>query len=256
MRVLAVGNSFAQDTFTWLPLVAKDLGQTEFQVARLFKGGCSINMHVQNLEQDLPAYTYASWDGRQWVKQKNFKGAAAIADGPWDYIVIQHGTKDGSRYSKPESYENLPVLIGKIKAIAPDAKIVFNMTWVGEANKPKSEMPEYADRLEDLYRDIAALTCDLVQPMAGIDKVCPTGTAIQNLRQLYPGNLCRDGYHLSYDLGRFTAAVAFYHALTGNPVDKLKWQPAGVTASNRRKAIKAAKAAAAEPFCVSLKGAK
>ena len=126
------------------------------------------------------------------------------------------------------------------------------MTWVGEANKPKSEMPEYADRLEDLYRDIAALTESLVLPMPGIDKVCPTGTAVQNLRKIYGGALCRDGYHLSRDLGRFTAAVAFLHALTDAPVDKLQWQPAGVTASLRRKAIKAAKAAAANPFRTSL----
>ena len=252
MRILAVGNSFAQDTFTWLPLVAEHLGEQEIRVARLFQGGCSINMHVQNLTQDLPIYTYATWNGKAWEKQKNFKGADAIAAGPWDYVLIQHGTKDGSRYSKPESYEKLPALIAKIKALAPDAKIVFNMTWVGEANKPKSEMPEYADRLDDLYRDITALTRDLVQPMEGIDKVCTTGTAIENLRQIYPGKLCRDGYHLSYDLGRFTAAVAFYHALTGKPIRKLKWQPAGVTASVRRKAIKAAEAAAAEPYRVSM----
>ena len=252
MRVLAVGNSFAQDTFTWLPLVAKYLGEQDFRVARLFQGGCSINMHIQNLEQDLPIYTYATWNHKQWVKQKNFKGADALFDGPWDYVVIQHGTKDGSRYSKPESYENLPTLIAMIKKLAPDAKIVFNMTWVGEANRPKSEMPEYADRLQDLYRDIAKLTCELVQPMTGINKVCPTGTAIENLRQIYPGKLCRDGYHLSNDLGRFTAAAAFYHALTGKPIRKLKWQPAGVTASLRRKAIKAAEAAAKEPYRVSL----
>lgn len=252
MRILAVGNSFAQDTFTWLPLVAKNLGEQELRIARLFQGGCSINMHVQNLEQDLPIYKYATWEGDTWVTQRNYKGADAIADGPWDYVMIQHGTKDRSRYSKPESYENLPVLIAKIKALAPDAKILFNMTWVGEGTRPSCEMVEYAGRLDALYRDIAALTRDLVLPMAGIDKVCPTGTAIENLRQIYAGSLCRDGYHLSNDLGRFTAAVAFYHALTEKPVDKLKWQPAGVTAVNRRKAIKAAKAAVADPFRVSL----
>ena len=252
MRILAVGNSFAQDTFTWLPLVAKNLGFTDFYAARLYQGGCSINLHLENLEQSLPIYTYAVWDGVAWVQQKNYKSADAIADGPWDYIVIQHGTRDGSRYSKPESYAKLPQLIRAIKALAPDAKIVFNMTWVGEGNKPKSEMPEYEGRLDVLYRDIATLTKDLVAPMDGIDMVCPTGTAIENLRRIYRGPLCRDGYHLSLDLGRFAAAVAFFHTLTGAKVDTLKWQPAGVTASNRRKAIKAAKAAAAEPYRVSL----
>ena len=253
LNVLAVGNSFAQDTFTWLPLVAKNLGFEKIRVARLYRGGCSIDMHMAYLEQNEPAYVYAVWDGSAWISRKNYTSADAIRDGHWDHIVIQHGTKDGSRYSKPQSYEKLPKLIESIKDLAAgDPQIVFNMTWVGEANKPKSEMPEYQDRLDDLYRDIAALTQTLILPMLGIRQVCPTGTAIQNLRQIYSGALCRDGYHLSLDLGRFTAAVAFLHTLTGVPVDKLRWQPAGVTASMRRKAIKAAKAAAAEPYQISL----
>lgn len=167
--------------------------------------------------------------------------------------MIQHGTKDGSRHSKPESYEKLPQLVERVKALAgAETKIAFNMTWVGEGAKPKSEMPEYLGRLEELYGDIAVLTRELVQPMCGIDKICPTGTAIQNLRQVYAGNLTRDNYHLSKDLGRFAAAVAFLHALTEASIDKLQWQPAGVTACNRRLAIKAAKAAAKNPYGVSL----
>ena len=249
LNVLAVGNSFAQDTFTWLPLVAKHLGFEKIRIARLYRGGCSIDMHMDYLEQDEPAYTYAVWNGAAWVSQKNYRSADAIRDGHWDHIVIQHGTKDGSRYSKPGSYEKLPALINKIKALTDeDTKIVFNMTWVGEADKPKSEMPEYQGRLDDLYRDIAALTKELILPMPGIDKICSTGTAIQNLRQSHDGPLCRDGYHLTLDLGRFAAAVAFLHALTDIPVDKLKWQPAGVTASQRRKAIKAAEEARTDPF--------
>ena len=253
LNILAVGNSFAQDTFTWLPLVAKDLGFQKIRVARLYRGGCSIDMHTEYIQQNTPAYTYAHWNGTAWVSQKNYTSTDAIRDGHWDYIVIQHGTKDGSRYSRPESYKNLPLLVAQIKALADsETKIVFNMTWVGEANKPKSEMPEYADRLGDLFADIAALTQNLILPAPEIDIVCPTGTAIQNLRQIYPGPLCRDGYHLTLDLGRFTAAVAFLHALTGVPIRKLKWQPAGVTASQRRKAVKAAEAAVQIPFRTSL----
>ena len=50
LNVLAVGNSFAQDTFTWLPLVAKHLGFEKIRVARLYHGGCSIDMHLDYLE--------------------------------------------------------------------------------------------------------------------------------------------------------------------------------------------------------------
>ena len=253
LHILAVGNSFAQDTFTWLPEVAKAMGYTDIRIARLFKGGCSINMHCDFLEADEPCYTYATHNGDKWTQVKGFRGKDAIADGPWDYILIQQGTKDRSRYSKPESYARLPELIGRIKALAGDTpKIIFNMTWVGEGKRPGSEMPEYLGRLDALYRDIAALTRDFILPMEGIDIVTPTGTAIENLRQLYPGSLTRDTYHLSRDLGRYTAAVAFFHVLTGTDIKKLKWVPAGVTAHWRRQAIRAAQATAEHPFEVSL----
>ena len=50
-----------------------------------------------------------------------------------------------------------------------------------------------------------------------IDGVIPSGTAIQNLRGSYIGDtlLTRDGYHLSYDIGRYAAALTWYKQLTG-----------------------------------------
>ena len=252
LHILAVGNSFAQDTFAWLPEVAKAMGCTDIRIARLYQGGCSINMHCDNLEQGLPCYTYATHNGKAWNQIKGFHSKDALLDGPWDYILIQHGTKDGSRYSKRESYEKLPWLIREIKSLVGDTpKIIFNMTWVGDGKKPKSEMPEYLDRPDDLYRDIAALTRELILPMPGIDMVTPTGTAIQNLRQIYPYSLTRDGYHLSLNVGRYTAAVAFYHGLTGQDITKLRWMPSGITAHWRRQIIRCAMAAAKNPFCVS-----
>ena len=213
LHILAVGNSFAQDTFAWLPEVAQAMGCTDIRIARLYRGGCSINMHCDHLDGDAPCYTYAVHNGKGWQEQKGFRSRDALLDGPWDYILIQHGSADGSRYSKPESYVRLPELVQKIKDLAGDApKIIFNLTWVGAGKKPKSEMPEYLDRPEDLYRDIMEMTQKMVLPVPGIDHITPTGTAIQNLRKFYPGCLTRDGYHLTRDLGRYAAAVAFYHA--------------------------------------------
>lgn len=253
LHILAVGNSFAQDTFAWLPEVAQAMGCTDIRIARLYRGGCSINMHCDNLDGDAPCYTYAVHNGKGWQEQKGFLSRDALLDGPWDYILIQHGSADGSRYSKPESYVRLPELVQKIKGLAGDApKIIFNLTWVGAGKKPKSEMPEYLDRPEDLYRDIMEMTQKMVLPVPGIDRITPTGTAIQNLRKFYPGCLTRDGYHLTRDLGRYAAAVAFYHALTGENINKLKWAPAGVTAHWRRQVIRCAKAAVSCPFSVSL----
>ena len=48
------------------------------------------------------------------------------------------------------------------------------------------------------------------------DFIIPAGTAIQNGRTSILGdNFCRDGYHLSYQIGRYTAACVWYEKLFG-----------------------------------------
>ena len=247
MNILCIGNSFSVDS-TWLaPKIAVDLG-LDIHFGNLYVGGCSINLHLQHMEEDAPVYRFYESDGGEWSCREETSIAWAIATRKWDWISIQAGTKDGSRYSKSESYENLPKLISLVKVLAPGAKIAFNMTWVGDQNKPASEMPEYCERLDDLYRDIAALTRDLVTPM--VDRVLPTGTAIQNYRIHHDGPMCRDGYHLSYGLGRYIAAMSFLKAIIGCDIAAVEWKPESVADAQREQAVAAVEKAIKTPFAV------
>lgn len=247
MKILCIGNSFSVDT-TWLiPHIAKDLGMEDFHFGNLYVGGCSIKMHLQHLESDAPVYKFYESRGGEWEGREEYRITDAVLSDSWDWISIQAGTKDGSRYSKAESYADLPRLVRLIKALAPTAKIALNMTWVGDQSKPRSEMPEYRERLDDLYRDIAALTRDLVTPM--VDKVLPTGTAIQNFRLDYDGPMCRDGYHLDRSIGRYVAGLSFLKALTGLDISGVSWMPEG-TEMHRCAAIAAVQKAMEQPFAV------
>ena len=59
-----------------------------------------------------------------------------------------------------------------------------------------------------------------------IDGVIPSGTAIQNLRTSYVGDtVTRDGYHLSKDIGRYTAALTWFSYITGLDTSDIKWVP-------------------------------
>jgi len=48
-----------------------------------------------------------------------------------------------------------------------------------------------------------------------IEKISPTGTAIENARFNFGGTITRDGFHLSYDRGRYIAALTFFGACIG-----------------------------------------
>lgn len=247
MNILCIGNSFSVDT-TWLiPHIANDLGLDNYHFGNLYVGGCSLNMHLQHLETDAPVYKFYESRGGEWESREEVTITEAVKGERWDWISIQAGTKDGSRYSKAESYERLPRLVQLVRELAPTAKIAFNMTWVGDQSKPRSEMPEYRERLDDLYRDIAALTRDLVSPM--VDKVLPTGTAIQNFRLDYDGPMCRDGYHLDRGIGRYVAGLSFLKALTGLDISGARWMPEGIE-QHRCAAIAAVQKAVEQPYAV------
>lgn len=245
VNILCIGNSFSVDTTWHIPAIARALGMTDFHFGNLYVGGCSISMHLAHLQTHAPVYKFYGSRGMGWSSENEVSLSRAIGAGEWDWICIQHGTKDGSRYSDPASYSDLPALIRGIKALAPGAKLAFNMTWVGDQNKPRSEMPRYKDRQEALFADIAALTGTLVAPL--VDRVLPTGTAVENFRRGYAGSLCRDGYHLSRDLGRYVAGLAFLTALTGRDISGLTWSPVG-TEAHRAAAIAAVKTAMAKPW--------
>ncbi len=81
-----------------------------------------------------------------------------------------------------------------------------------------------------------------------IKTVVPSGTAIQNARTSFIGdNMNRDGYHLDYGHGRFTAACAWYEKLFGKDVTLNTYAPAGMNSEIAAVARRAAHEAVARP---------
>lgn len=252
LRILSVGNSFAWDTMQHLPDVALAAGVREVKIAFLFVGGCSIKRHLSHAEGDLPAYQYHVHYGDGWQVSEGKRIREAVSEERWDWISIQHGTGDGSCYTKPESYEGLPRLIEYIKSFAaPETKIAFNMAWVPEPDRDHHEMIAYGGDQARMFQNLVALTERLVKPTKGLDAVSPTGTAIQNARTVADRPLTRDGFHVSYDWGRYIAALTFFGALTGVTLQALDWVPEGVSESEKGIALRAAALALCTPFALT-----
>lgn len=249
LKILCIGNSFSEDTTSHLAEIALCLGFSKIKVGNLVIGGCSINRHFENASGDLPAYRFDVNEGEGWSQTPDYKISDAIKSDDWDWISIQHGTGDGSRYTEIEYYEKLPQLVAYIKEIAGEkTKIAFNMTWVGEPDFDHEEIKHYGGNQTLIYNKIAELTKNHILPMKGIDAVSPTGTAIQNARTANLGLLTRDGYHLSENVGRIIAGMTFLKALTGIEVGENSWQGEEGWKSAANKAINSA---ITEPFKVT-----
>lgn len=251
-KILCIGNSFSQDTTRLLVPTAQGCGIAQIKVVNLLVPGCSIAMHWNHAANDLPVYKYDVDTGSGWERTEHLSMGEIIRSDAWDWISIQHGSSDGSFYSDPASYAHLPELIGYIRQNAqPNTKIAFNLTWVSDPESTRPEMRQYQGDQVRLFETIARLTEQLVAPMDGIDRVCPTGTAIQNARTAMAESLCRDRYHLSRDTGRYTASLTFLKTLTGVDIRGCTWAPETTDPIHKEIAIRAACDAIDAPFRIT-----
>ena len=250
MKILCVGNSFARDTLQHCGDIAKSAGLTDFCFANLYIGGCSINRHFKNATENLPEYRYSEHVGEAWEGEEMISIADALKKHDWDIVSIQHGTGDKSRYTSPESYANLPALVEYIRTTyGKPVKIAFNMAWVADPDSVHHEIRSYNGDQATMYRNVTAVTSQVVLPY--VDILSPAGTAIQNLRTATERKLTRDGFHLSYDFGRFTAGLTFLKKLCDIDLAKVTWIPEGVSEQERELAKKAALLAIETPFAVT-----
>ena len=101
------------------------------------------------------------------------------------------------------------------------------------SSNPKVMTVDESGRVTFLRTGKAVITitaAQVVAPVGGFAVYIPTGTAIQNLRSSYVGDkLNRDGVHLNWSLGRYTAAMTWAAAL-GIDVNQITYRPSGSNA--------------------------
>lgn len=252
LKILFVGNSFSVDTAEHLANVAFSFGVKELHFGVLYIGGCSTRKHYHHITKNIKEYEYYENRGEGWSQTLGVSSVDAIKSDDWDIIALQHGTADGSKYTELEYYEKFPLLVSEIKAIAPTkAKIVFNMSWVGEPSNCHPEIVSFNGDTARMYEIITEITETFILPTKDLDLVAPTGTAIQNARTSRIESLNRDGYHLSLGTGRYIASLAFFKAITGVCINNAEWVPEGVGEYEKQVAIESVNNAIKTPYSVT-----
>lgn len=249
MKILFIGNSFAEDT-AWLSAdVALSMGIEKIKVGVLYVGGCPIEKHYEHITEDSPVYLYHLNEGCGWSSTPNFKISDALRSDEWDWVVIQHGTNGGNRYTSVECYEKLSPLVEKVKTITGEqTKIAFNLTWMGEPDYRHHEIISYGGDTALMRERLVEVTKAAVLSDPKVDRLVPTGTAVENARTSQIGKLTRDGYHLSLDKGRYIAALTLISTLSELDPAKVGWTPEGVDEYAKAVAIESVRAAMRAPL--------
>lgn len=244
LKVLAIGNSFSIDGMQYIYGIAQSAGYTDIVLGNLYIGGCSLNTHESNAKNNTPAYEFYTNTNGTWVSTKSTTMATGLAYTDWDCISIQQVSGYSGLVGSFEP--SLSNLISYVKKACPNAKLVWHMTWAYQGNSGHSDFSKYGKNQLKMYNSITSATQKgiLENHKNDFAGVIPSGTAIQNLRTSFFGDLLtRDGYHLSYGIGRYTAALAWFKALTGENLDNVTYIPTEYGYTLGEKAILAAKEA-------------
>jgi len=226
LKVLAIGNSFSQDATQWLYEIALDAGIDEIILGNLYIGGCTLATHWENAKENNAAYTYYKNSVGIWEKYNKSTMLQGILDEDWDIITLQQASGvSGMEETYNSDLTNLIEYVNTHKT-NPNAKLVWHMTWAYQSDSTHKEFVNYENDQLKMYNSILSCVQNKILTNPAFSYIIPTGTAIQNLRTSIIGDrLTRDGYHLSYNLGRYTAALTWFHAITGESIDNITFNP-------------------------------
>ena len=252
LKFLIVGNSFGDDTVEHIPEIAKSAGFTDIKIANLFVPGCSLETHYNNMIGNKAEYLFRYNDGNGWQyeygnKQQTLEFGINFAD--WDVIVFQQasgfsGLKDSYSYLSD-------VIVGLTKELKPSVRRAFNMTWAYQGDSTHGHFVNYDKNQQTMYNAIISAVKDMVESEKLIDFIIPNGTAVQNARALFGDTITRDGFHLSYDFGRYIAGLTAFSKITGVSVDKVTYAPSTIDAKMIEIAKESVKKAIKNPYKVT-----
>ncbi len=219
MKILSIGNSFSQDAHKWLYKLAKDNG-IKLETANLYIGGCSLETHWKNAEENNALYDLELNGGGG---ERKISIAEALELEKWDIITVQQVSSLSGMYETYEPY--LSSLVSVVREAQPDAKLYFHQTWAYEPDSSHSGFANYNNDQAEMYYRIKQTSEIVAQSIHA--ELIPTGEVIQTLRETVTEfdykngglSLCRDGFHLSLDYGRYAAAATWLRTIIGNKIN-------------------------------------
>lgn len=224
IKILAIGNSFSMDAMEYLHGMLKDAGYDKVVLGNLYKGGCSLETHASIFAANSGGYTYYKNTSGVWGNTASYAPYAALADEEWDYITMQQGSAVSGVLSSYDPY--LATLVGYVSAECPDAELMWHMTWAYQGDSTHSAFPTYGSNQMTMYNAIVSTVQSRIVGDDSFVKIIPSGTAVQNMRTSYVGDkLTRDGYHMSYDNGRYLTALTYAKAITNCDLAKITYTP-------------------------------
>ena len=216
LKILAIGNSFSDDAMMYLPAMLQSSGVHNVVLGRLYIGSCSLQRHCEEYRNGGSNYVFWKSEHNEWVEMDS---SASLLDGlqneDWDIITLQQVSGLSGDYRSYVPYLGELISIVRENSLNPRASIVWHETWAYANNSSHPDFVNYERNQTKMFKQIDACV-HAIMSVYDFRKVIPTGRLIQVVRKSTfntENDLTRDGYHLDYRLGRYTAALCWYESL-------------------------------------------
>jgi len=173
LKVLAIGNSFTDNTTRYLPDIARCAG-CKLTLGKATIGGSPLATHWANAQlaeknpPDPKAKTY-SYNGKPVTLKE------ILVAQKWDVVTLQQHSMDSAKVETYRPYAK--ELADYVRKYAPGVRIVLHQTWAYREDDPafNASFPhaEMRRRLESAYRTISG--------ELGAE-ILPVGDAFENAR--------------------------------------------------------------------------
>ena len=245
IHILCIGNSFSWDAVEQELAPLCEATEQPILIGNLYYGGCSLEQHWSFLHKDTAAYSFRLIENGERRLVEPFSLRQALRLRQWDYISFQQASHDSGIAQSYEPF--LSALIDSVRSYQPSAQFCWMQTWSYAQDARHPAFPRYQQSQQIMNDSILAATRFVLQAHPQF-LLIPCGTAVQNARHTMGDVLCRDGYHLNYVFGRYTASCVWYEILTGKSCLRNPYRNPDMTAKQQKQTQKAAHRAIKHPF--------
>ena len=229
IRVLAIGNSFSEDGVEqYLYELAEETG-VKMIIGNAYRGGQGFHSHWTDVTEQNNTFEYRKVTDGVRTNTPHSALSTIITDEPWDFITVQQVSQESGLTSTFEPYMTLLINYTDSLKTNSAARLGYHQTWAYAHDSTHGGFANYGNDQAVMYDSIRHAVQWAMEHHPELSFRVPCGTAIQNARTSYLGdNMNRDGYHLDYILGRYTAACTWLETVTGNNPEGLSFRPKGM----------------------------
>ena len=251
IKILAIGNSFSADAIEQYLYELAAEGGDSLVIGIAYRGGQGFESHWKVVEKNKADFEYYKVvGGKKTIRWKTL--LECIQDEKWDYITFQQVSQDSGDYQTYEPWLTHLMEYVKQHVCNPKVKYALHRTWAYPQKSDHGAFQKYGKDQLQMFRKIVETTNLSKKQHKEFCMIIPAGTAIQNARTSTIGdNLNRDGYHLTYGLGRYIAACTWLEKITKQKAIGKKFRPKDISEEEALIAQKAAHYAVRHPDVIT-----